>query len=555
MTTPIGRPPENERKDADGNAAPRTPRTPAGRPGQRNTPGQNSPNPPNGTNANLANANFPNTRTPPERPVPPSEPTSSSALPPSVRSNQAPLTPTEAEEQGLVRPLYNTRAGEERQRAEAPTAPSKLPRPRGNIRWTIAALLFAGIVINYFDRVNLSVAATQLEADLHIGAAEYGILLSSFLWSYALVQIPVGALLDRTGVTWLVRWGTALWSFATLLTAVVSGLGLIILSRIILGVAEGPAFPGASKATGYWFPLNERGLATSSFDAAAKFSNVIGVPIVAASVAAWGWRGGFWVTGFLSVAYTIAWWIWYRDPSKKKQLSREEYDYIAGGGAQPEGSMATNPLSSLGFLLRQPKIWGMTIGFAAYGYSFYLLLTWLPGYLESQYHMGVLKSGFYTIIPWGVATITDFVIGGWLVDYLIGRGLNPTNVRRTLIVIGMVLGLSVIGAAFTRDANVAIFWISLALGGLAFTAPIGWSIPALVAPTGTVGTVGAIMNFFNNVMGIAAPIVTGFIVAGTGSFAIGFIVAAVILAIGIVCYIVLLGRIEQIEMPATERAA
>lgn len=434
-------------------------------------------------------------------------------------------------------------------------APSLAHRPHGRVRWTIAILLFAGVVINYFDRVNLSVAAKPLESAYGLSAAQYGIILSSFLWSYALLQIPVGELLDRVGVKWLMRIGTILWSLATFLTAIVSGMGLIILARVILGAAEAPAFPGASKATGYWFPLSERGLATSSFDAAAKFSNVIGVPIVAWAVTVWGWRGGFWLTGVLSALFAVAWWLWYRDPHEKKNLTQEEYDYIREGGAQSEGAAAAAPFASLGFLLKQPKIWGMTIGFAAYGYSFYLLLTWLPGYLQKTYHMTVLASGWYTIIPWAVATVTDLVIGGWLVDRLIASGREPTRVRKTLIVIGMLMGLFVIGAAFTRNPNIAIFWITLALAGLAFAAPIGWSIPALVAPRGTVGVVGSIMNFFNNVMGILAPIVTGFIVAGTGSFAIGFIVAAVILAVGIICYVALLGTIEQIHMPGETSAS
>src|SRR5436309_6777098 len=138
--------------------------------------------------------------------------------------------------------------------------------------------------------------------------------------------------------------------------------------------------------------------------------------------------------------------------------------------------------------------------------------------------MTVLKSGFYTIIPWVVATITDVLIGGWLVDTLIKRGYDATRVRKVLFTIGLVLGIAVVGAAFTNNANVAIIWISIALGGLAFAAPIGWSIPGLIAPKGTVGTVGSIMNFFNNLVGIAAPIVAGIIFDRTGSFAVNFLV-------------------------------
>ncbi len=419
----------------------------------------------------------------------------------------------------------------------------------GNVRWGIAGLLGIGIVINYLDRVNISVATQPLEHDFHLTAGEMGIILSAYLWSYVLLQVPVGALLDRFGVKWLVRIGTVVWALATYMTAIVSGLGLVILSRILLGAAEAPIFPGAAKATGYWFPLKERGLATSAFDAAAKFSNVIGIPLVAAAVTLYGWRAGFYVTGTLSLLYAILFWIGYRDPSQAKRLAPEERTYIVEGGAQQEGQISGNPLANLGFLLRQRKVWGLTLGFMAYGYSFYLFLSWIPGYLQTALHMTVLKSGFYTIIPWAVATVTDIVIGGWLVDTLIRRGYNATRVRQTLFTAGLILGIAVIGAAFTTNPNIAILWISIALGGLAFAAPIGWSIPGLIAPKGTVGAVGSIMNFFNNLAGIIAPIAAGFIFESTGSFAANFIVAGVVLVLGIICFLTLLGSIEQIQMP------
>ena len=424
----------------------------------------------------------------------------------------------------------------------------------GKLRWGIAILLGIGIVINYFDRTNIAVATKPFEHDFGLSAFQMGIVLSSYLWSYTLMQIPVGALLDKIGVKWLIRVGTIIWSIATFMTALVSGLGLVILSRIILGVAESPAFPGSSKATGYWFPLNERGLATSAFDGAAKFSNVIGVPIVAAAVTVWGWRAGFFVTGGLSLLYAVLFWITYRDPKEAKHLSKEEYSYIVEGGAQQE----TAPVStaqSLGFLLRQPKVWGLALGFAAYNYSFYLFLSWLPGYLETQLHMSVLKSGFYTIIPWIVATLTDIFIGGLLVDMLVKRGRASSNVRRLLIVLGMILGITVVGAAFTNNPNIAIIWISIALGGLAFSAPIAWSIPSIIAPQGTVGTVGSIMNFLGNISGIVAPILAGYIFDRTGSFLLNFLVAGGILVLGILCYLFLLGKIEQIETPFAVKAA
>jgi sugar phosphate permease len=424
----------------------------------------------------------------------------------------------------------------------------------GNTRWGIAVLLGSGIIINYFDRVNLSVATTSLMHEFHFTQADIGLLLSSYLWSYTLLQIPIGTLLDKIGIKWMMRIGTIIWSLASFMTALVSGFGLVILSRILLGIGEAPAFPGAAKATGYWFPIKERGLATSSFDAAAKFSSALGLPIVALVVATHGWRAGFWLTGALSLIYAAVFWLSYRDPGEAKRLSEAERNYIVEGGAQQEGTLTAKPITNLGFLLRQRKIWGLTLGFTAYNYAFNLFLVWLPGYLQTQLHASILKSGLYLVIPWLVATATDVLIGGILVDRLISRGYNPTKVRQVLLVIGMLLGVTAIGAAFTSNVNIAITWLTLSLAGLAFAAPIAWSIPSLIAPTGSVATVGGIMNFLGNLAGVVAPIVAG-VVADRAGFAPNFLITGAILILGILSFLFLLGKIEQIAAPPTGESA
>src|SRR5579864_5215518 len=187
----------------------------------------------------------------------------------------------------------------------------RIPR----LRWGIGVLLGVGVLINYFDRINLSVAAPQLQHEFGLTDGELGWLFSGFFWSYALLQIPTGMILDRFGVTWVNRISTFFWSVMSAATAFASGFGGILGARILLGVAEAPSFPASSKATGYWFPRQERALATSIFDAAAKFSNVIGVPLVALAVVHFGWRWGFGITGLLSFGYFLAFVIVYRDPS------------------------------------------------------------------------------------------------------------------------------------------------------------------------------------------------------------------------------------------------
>jgi MFS family permease len=324
---------------------------------------------------------------------------------------------------------------------------------------------------------------------------------------------------------------------------------------MLLRVAEAPSFPAVSKATGHWFPRNERARATSIFDASAKFSNVLGIPVVGFAVVHFGWRWGFAITSAISLVYFVAFYLIYRDPGSDPRLSRTEHAYILAGGALPEDAPRAGALGMLGYLLAQPKIWGLAIGFGAYGYSFYLFLTWLPTYLVRTSGMTVLQSAGYAMTPWAVATVTDLAVGGWMIDALIARGFDQTRVRKAVLVTGMLLGLAVIGATRTTSPAWAIFWISISLGGLAAAAPVGWSLPSLVAPVGGVGAVGGIMNFAVNVMGIAAPIATGAIVKATHSFSGAFLAAAAILVVGVLAFVFLLGRIEPMAGPPGGSAA
>lgn len=392
-------------------------------------------------------------------------------------------------------------------------------------RWGIGVLVGAGVLVNYFDRINLSVSGPQLQHEFGLTTADMGLLFSAFFWSYALLQVPTGLVLDRFGVTLVGRIGSFLWAGATLLITVASGFGGVFAARVVLGVAEAPAFPANSKATGYWFPRQERALSTAIFDAAAKFSNVIGVPVVALVSVTFGWRWGFGFTAALSFLYFLAFLTFYRDPNEDSKLSQAERDYIHAGGATPEGQSDSGAGRMLGYLLANRKVWGLTIGFAAYGYTFYLFLTWLPGYLVQTMHMSILTSAGFSTIPWMCATIADLVVGGWLIDHLVARGLNESRVRKTVLICGMLVGLSA-------------------------AAPVGWSIPSLIAPQGGTGTIGGIMNFANNMMGVVAPAVTGFVVGETQSFGNAFLIAGVVLAIGILSYVFILGKIEPIADPS-----
>jgi ACS family D-galactonate transporter-like MFS transporter len=417
-------------------------------------------------------------------------------------------------------------------------------------RWRIAFLLAFGVVVAFFDRVNLSVSQASLHASFGISVVAFGYLSSAYSWTYAIMQIPGGMLLDRFGVRRVVRISTLLWSAASFGAAVSTGVGGFVAARFLLGVGESPTFPGNAKAIGYWFPTRERSLATAITDAAAKFSTAIGVPFLGILLLHFGWRWSFAATGFISLFYFVLFVFVYRNPSEDKHLSDAERQLIAQGGTQPEATATTGRRASLGYLLQQPKVYGLALGWGAYNYTFYLLLTWLPSYLLFSLHLDLLHSVSYTSIPWLFATFTDLVAGGWLVDALIGRGWNPNMVRQSVLIGGMAMGLGILGAARPHSVAGALFWISVSLGGLAAAAPVGWTVPSLIAPRDSVGRIGGIVNFCGQLAGITAPIITGYIVAATHSFSSAFVTATVILLAGIAAYVILLGRMVTIPEPA-----
>src|SRR6202171_3264513 len=265
---------------------------------------------------------------------------------------------------------------------------TKVPRRR----WTIALLLGVGVLVNYFDRVNLSVSRDALQASFGISAVMFGYLSSAYNWTYASLQLPSGLLLDRFGVRRVGIISTMIWSMASFAAAISTGMGGLFGARFLLGIGEAPTFPANAKAIGYWFPKNERSMATAIFDAAAKFSSAIGIPLLGLLLLHFGWRWNFAVTGFISLLYFALFSAFYRNPSEDKLLTDAYREFIAGGAAQPEDRSRAAKGAPLAYLLRQRKVWGLALGSASYNYTFYLLLTWLPSYLSSALHVGLLQS-------------------------------------------------------------------------------------------------------------------------------------------------------------------
>jgi len=412
-------------------------------------------------------------------------------------------------------------------------------------RWRIAWLLGIGVLVSYFDRVNLSAAHGALVTAFGISDVAFGYLSGTYNLTYWLCQLPIGVILDRFSVRRVGRIGIILWSVATFGGALAPSLGALFGARLLLGVGEAPTFPASAKAVGRWFPPHERSLPTALFDAAAKFSSVIGVPLVGFVLLWAGWRWSFAVTGAISLLYLIYFWRVYRDPDEDAELTDVERHHIASD--ESGADRADGPGARLRQLLGERKVLGLALGFGSYNYIFYLLLTWLPTYFAFTLHIDLMHSFLYSSVPWLVATVCELAIGGGLVDFLVKRGVDADRVRRVVLIGGACCGLGILGAARAHTAVQALIWITISISGLSAHSAVGWSVPSLIVGRRDVGKVAGIVNFSNQLSGICAPIVTGYILTALHSYAWVFGVSAIYLAIGICGYLFLLGPIEQIR--------
>jgi sugar phosphate permease len=403
------------------------------------------------------------------------------------------------------------------------------------LRATVLAMLCITGVINYLDRSTLAVANPLIRAELGLSAVEMGALLSAFSWSYALAQLPVGAMIDRAGPRLLLGAGMALWSVAQACGGFVSNLWQFLWARAALGVGEAPQFPAGARVISDWYPPRDRGLPIGVFNASSSIGPALAPPLLTALMSGFGWRGMFVVMGIAGLFVAAAWYALYRAPADS-DLSDEELRAVR----DDDGRAAASPVSlrQWGRLFRHRTTWGMAIGFAGALYLIWLYLTWLPGYLVTERHLTVKGTGLVASLPF-IFGFFGSLAGGLLSDRLAARGFSPILSRKLPIIAGL-LGMAAftVPAALTASVGVAVLCIALAVFCGNVATANAWALATTAAPPAYVASLGAIQNFGGYFGGSFAPVVTGLVVERTGSFAPALIAGAAVAAGSAVVYLV-----------------
>jgi MFS family permease len=397
----------------------------------------------------------------------------------------------------------------------------------GRIR--IYILLVTACSINYIDRVVLSVSAQPISREFGISTIQLGYLFSAFLWSYLIFVLPWGIYVDRVGTRRATAAGMAIWSAATMLTGVSWNFASAFASRLLMGFGESSTYPAGGRTIREWMPAGERGFATTVFNCGGYIGPALGSLVMAYLVSELGWRGAFYCAGGIGFAWLIAWLAVFRQPEDAGFIGEQERAKILGergGKAQPGNSA---PMAAL---LRCKSMWGLFITQGCAVYTVYLFLTWLPSYLQATRGLTLLKTGFYTAIPYAVAVPGTILVGA-LSDRLL-RDVGVTSGRRRLMVAIMLLCSS--GILLTPWITET--WILLTLFSISLTSigsAVGLNITLtndLLTDPSNAGRVNGFLVTGGNLFGVLAPIVTGYVISGTGSYDWAFLVAGALLLVG-----------------------
>jgi MFS family permease len=404
----------------------------------------------------------------------------------------------------------------------------------GYRRGWIALLIFTVVIINYIDRIALSVAARPIVAEFGFSPVQMGYLFSGFLWTYVVCLIPLGLLVERIGIKNMVGGGIAIWSTATALTAAATGFTSILTARLAMGASEATTFPACGGAIRQWFPERERGFVTTLFNGGSSAGPAIGAILTAALVSSFSWRTAFVVLGAIGFVWLSAWWLWYGSPEEVPWLSEIERTKILAerNGTGVAASKAPPPPSSLGYLLSQRSVWGLVSTQACLVYTAYLFLTWLPTYLQSTRELSTMNTGYLTAIPYLCTVVLGVTIARISDRVLTSQDIQAGR-RRNFIAAMAVLAMTILLAPVVDGLWQLLCVLTLVLTGATTGSGLNFTLASdLLRNPRDVSRVVAITSFGGNFFGLISPIITGYVVAGTGGYTWAFRIAAALLFCG-----------------------
>ena len=389
----------------------------------------------------------------------------------------------------------------------------------------VLMLLCLMYFITYLDRVNVSTAAEGFAKDFGLNKTEIGLVFSGFAYPYLVLQIIGGWVSDRFGARRTLIACGLLWTAATALTGLATGLATLLVARVLLGLGEGATFPASTCAMSRWFAKESRGFVQGITHACARAGNTVAPMIVAAVMTTYGWRASFYVCAAISLAWVVLWALTFTEhPSDHPRITQAELDSVPAPNAG-------KPQVPWGPLFR--RMIPVTIVYFCYGWTLWLFLSWIPQYFLHSYDLNLKKSAIFASSVFFAGVVGD-TLGGVVTDIVYRRTGSLKQARSRMVAVCMLLTLlSLVPLLFMHSLYVSLICLSAGFFFAEMTIGPMWAIPMDIAPAYS-GTASGMMNTGSALAAIVSPVLSGQLIDRFGNWELPFVGSMVLMGFGIV---------------------
>ena len=403
-------------------------------------------------------------------------------------------------------------------------------------RYILVGLCFAATFVCYIDRINISVAIIPMAEALNWDASRQGLVLSSFFVGYLLTQVVGGRLADRFGGKVVLLTGVLWWSLFTVLTpvAAMGGFTALIAARIAMGLGEAVTFPSVYTLYSRWLPIQERSRGMAVNNSGIPVGTIFALIVTPIIVAKLGWEWAFYLFGMAGVIWAY-FWVRYTaySPEEHKSISQTELAYIRDNAPARTAQTRTPPVREF---LKHGPVWAIMVAHFCNNWSLYVLLSWLPTYVNKGLGVDFASIGWYAMIPHAMSFLFMNIAGN-VADGLVKRGMDVTRVRKLMQTIGfggITIALAVVGEVQSAPMAIAVMAAGSAIGGFVMG---GFVVNHMDIAPHSAGTLMGITNTVATIPGIIGVYVSGLILQATGSWTLVFQVTAGVTLFGLLFYL------------------
>ena len=395
------------------------------------------------------------------------------------------------------------------------------------VRWAVIGVLSLGMVIAYVSRSALAVplALPEFIRTFHLSITDRGVLNSAFFWTYAVLQIPAGWVVDRYGVKLPYFLGFTIWCLASASTALTRSIPQLIVVQVFLGAGQAVVAPASYRWIRHHFVEQERGLAIALYMTGTKIGPAIGTPLAAWLIGIYDWRAMFVLIGLGGLIWLVPWLL----------LVTNDDRQIERAAVKKDGTL---PIP-FGRIMASPVVWGTIVASFCYMYFVYFCMTWMPAYFMERRHLSLGKKGLYTFFSFGGMALMA-TLAGLAADRLIGRGLNPVTVRKWFTIAGFSIACTELIGARATSLETALVFAVVSLSGLGLATANYWALTQTLIPGAAIGRISGIQNCACSVAGIVAPILTGWLLQKTGNYEAPMMAVLAVLVTGVLSYLFLI---------------